>query len=85
VAGNPLRGQEQLCKPSKRATAEMLEAYGRYLARNAGIVAACRRAICGQHRTVAVMCFERAHADCHRSILLERIAQSGADATIVFA
>jgi uncharacterized protein (DUF488 family) len=67
-AGNPYHSQKanlSLC----------LNLYARYLARNPQILDEVAEEFSG--RTVAVLCYERSHSDCHRSILLEAMSSEG--------
>lgn len=66
-AGNPHR-------LAKSDVQRCLRLYRSHLARRPQILAEVQRELTG---TVAVLCFERVHAECHRSVLLELLKQKG--------
>lgn len=75
AAGNPHR------KAFGADPAECLRQYGLHLDSNPGIVEEVAAHIKG-HR-VAFLCYERAHQDCHRSILSARLIDTGACRQVV--
>lgn len=73
-AGNPYRHQKHdidLC----------LEAYRGYLQKNPSVLTSVSKAL--GRTPVAVLCYERAHESCHRSVLLEALMGSGCRLRVV--
>lgn len=68
-AGNPYRRE-------KADVVRCLQLYAKHLNDNPGIVA--QVAACFGEYPVAVLCFERDHRCCHRSVLLRTLTKSGA-------
>ena len=75
IAGNPYR------KAFHEDPSECLRQYGLHLDNNPGIMADVASRI--KARRVAFLCYERAHQDCHRSILSARMVSNGACREIV--
>lgn len=68
VAGNPFRKE-------KHDVALCLSKYRKHVTENPTVVSAMLEA--AGNSTVAVLCFERDHSCCHRSVLLEEVERSG--------
>lgn len=69
-AGNPYR------KEKEDNLEECLRAYRRHLSRHPGVLTAVLKELTGEG-AVAVLCYERHHDDCHRSVLLSALRDSG--------
>ena len=64
LAGNPYHKE-------KKELSRCLELYREYLESNPNVITLIERYSLG--KTVAILCFERYHEKCHRSILLEHV------------
>lgn len=67
-AGNPYRRE-------KAHVGRCLEAYRRYLDRNPGVLDSVANSI--KDEPAAILCYEREHGACHRSILLKALVAEG--------
>jgi len=67
-AGNPYR-------KLKASIERCLDLYGKHLTTNPGVVDTLASELRGQR--VAILCYERQHEDCHRSVLIEALEDSG--------
>ncbi len=74
-AGNPYReGKEDRDK--------CLAAYRRHISRSPAALRAIGKMLMTTS-TVAVLCYERDHAECHRSVLLDVLQKSGRDLRVI--
>jgi uncharacterized protein (DUF488 family) len=74
IAGNPHR---RLREDIERC----LQLYEEHLCENPQVVKAVAEEVLGQ--AVAVLCYERDHDDCHRSVLLDALAHEGHDLEVI--
>jgi len=74
IAGNPHR---RLREDIKRC----LQLYEEHLCENPQVVKAVAEEVLGQ--AVAVLCYERDHDDCHRSVLLDALAHEGHELEVI--
>jgi len=76
AAGNPRENRQ-----SARTTAECLSRYRRHLARDPSVLDEIIEL--AAREPIALLCYEAAWEDCHRSILVEQIASQCGDLEVV--
>jgi len=74
IAGNPHRQRRENIQ-------RCLQLYETHLCENPQVVEAFAQEVLGQ--AIAVLCYERDHDGCHRSVLLDALAQEGHDLEVI--